>query len=142
MRANPERQFPCGDTSIRTNKSQNQMSNWNKNNAAHFFTWLDLIFFYELPKDRKFSESEDYKTRNLLFYADTADGVSREKRAKALSTRLDDAFRGFHGAKLEAGRSRTSAIIAMTETLLGTDKTVGDLARIADDFYQFHTEVK
>ncbi len=118
------------------------MPNWNKNNAAHFFTWADLIFFYELPKDLKFSEAEDYETRNLLFYADAAGGVSREKRAKALASRLDNAFRVMNGAKLETGKSRTSAIKAMTETLLRTDKTVGDLAQTADDFYQFHTEVK
>jgi hypothetical protein len=116
--------------------------NWNKNNAAHFFTWADLIFFYELPEDKKFSASESYETKDLLFYAQIAGNASKEKRAKALSTRLDNAFRIFHGAKLESGKKRSDAINAMTETLLGTNMTVGHLGRIADDFYQFHTEVK
>lgn len=122
--------------------STSAQSKWTKNNAAHAFTYLNLILFKELPKSVSFSAAEAYKTSNLAFHTKASSQEMREVRARLLAVRLDTAFRFMQGAIFEKGRNQNSAEKALTAALLAPKGTVGLLGRVADETYLFHTEIK
>ncbi|MCP5533815.1 MAG: hypothetical protein H7A48_11630 [Akkermansiaceae bacterium] len=122
--------------------STSTQSKWNKNNAAHAFTYLNLILFKELPKSVSFTAAESYKTSNLAFFTKSSSQKMRELRARLLAVRLDTAFRFLQGAVFEKGKNQNSAEKALTAALLDPKGTVGLLGRVADENYLFHTEIK
>jgi hypothetical protein len=111
---------------------------WSKNNAACGATWGALLVLDQSKE--AFVDSPDVSIGNFPIWAKGESTNLRELRARSFATMLDNIFRDHEGARYENGVTRPQAIDAMKDVLIDDDKTINDLADVADDSYRFIEE--
>ncbi len=111
---------------------------WNNTNRAAKTTWTTLMLLDQLQE--VFDEAGALKMEELFFWKATQSESVRLHEAEGLAIQIDDVFRRIRGAEFEAGVTRLQAIEDMVKVLNAADKTVSDLAKIADEAYHFWRE--
>ena len=112
---------------------------WTKNNRACVATWVTLLILDQITKT--FKATEKVKIGKLSMWNSTDTKAMRSKRARSLSTMIDNIFKDKERTKYESGKSSSSAQAAVTAVLIDDDMTVAELADVIDDQYQFPSEV-
>ena len=112
---------------------------WSNNNAACANTWFCLSekVMGQLAVD--FDAAETIRMSELAFWNDFA-AANRKAEAEAIADQLTKMFVNLLGATYEPGHNYASAILAMTEILTDTDRTVCELAAVVDEQHRFLTE--
>lgn len=111
---------------------------WTKNNVAHADTYLALRVLDQTK--RKFKTAGDQKMKALAFFDLTASANLKKKKARGVASQMDNVFRVFFEAKYEEGFARVESISRLTGALSDENKTVRELADVADACYAFRGE--
>ena len=108
---------------------------WNKNNLACRKVWLYLKVMQQ--HNKVFKDAGKLKMKELQFWNDLSSPELREQQAKMMAHQFDNMFRSFDKAKYEEGSSLATAIDEMKTILTDENKTIANLAEIADNNYFF-----
>jgi hypothetical protein len=111
--------------------------NWSNNNAACTNTWFCLSKDIMGQLTVAFDAAQTIKMSELTFWNEVASGDSREAEAEEIASMLTKLFTGMLGATYEAGQNMASAVIAMTQILTDSGKTVCELAAVVDEQHHF-----
>jgi hypothetical protein len=115
------------------------MADWSKNHIAQFETWN----FFSRNKQTKvaFDKAETLKVESLKFFNLAASADARSVLAGALASAMDNYFRR---KPIEAGyekdRSWGNVIPELAAVLTDGKRTLGDLAKVVDEAYDFAGE--
>lgn len=115
------------------------MSNWSNNNLAQIHTWMALKVLAQSGKT--FKDSENIKITDFDFWNSLDSDDMHATKANSLATQLDNIFRQFQGATYEDGINAIQAVNALSQILCSSDKTIADLAQVADENYRFAGEL-
>jgi len=113
---------------------------WTANNRACTTLWTTLYNMTQLVTN--FDDSGELKMKDLTYYNPLASAEMRRQAALMISDQLDNIFRIGRGAKYEKDIDRDDAITGMMEVLEDENKTVKELASVADKLYRFWGEKK
>jgi len=115
------------------------MSDWSNNNLSQIHTWMALKVLDQSGKT--FKASETVKISEFTFWNTLDSDQMRVTKANSLATQIDNIFRMFQGATYESSSDVIQAISALSQILCSSDKTIANLAQIADDNYLFAGEL-
>ncbi|WP_455204219.1 hypothetical protein [Kaarinaea lacus] len=113
---------------------------WSKNNRACKTVWSTLVALDQMSERQMFKTAGGKKIKSLTFFAKDASGDMLSVRAKAFAHQCDKVFRFVRGAQYEDNVTTQKAINALVKVLKDGEKTVADLADVADDAYFFFRE--
>ena len=113
---------------------------WSVGTRACKTVWSTLVILDQMHELVLFLEAGQRKMQDLLFFANDAADTTLGVRARGLAFTMDSIFRIARGAEFEDEITHNQAIEAMVEVLIDKDKTVENLADVADDQYRFHGE--
>jgi hypothetical protein len=108
---------------------------WNNNNLACLKTWANLMLLKQ--HDEVFKKAGKMKMKRFLFWNQTASAEIREIMAKTICLQLDGMFVQLDNAKYEKGFSAEKAVNEIFAALKEGEKTMCDLAEVADKCYNF-----
>ena len=114
------------------------MAVWSANHRACVTTWSTLFALTQLTEP--FATAGDLPMSALTFFNAAGTAEMRELQASTLATQLDNIFRVLRGARYEDGVHHDGAVSAMVDVLTVADKTVAELAEVADAQYRFWGE--
>jgi len=114
------------------------MAIWNPSIRACTTVWSTLRVLDQ--NDRPFRKSGDVKMAELTYWNPTSSVEMRRLQANSLANQMDNFFREIRGAKYEDGVSRNEALQGILSTLMDEEKTISDLAEVADANYLFWGE--
>lgn len=112
------------------------MAIWSRNHRACETTWTTLYALTQLRE--AFPQAGDIPMQQLTFW--TQSGDSRDVRARTLATQMDRVFVRLRGATYEDGANRTGAVSELVSALVSKDKSIAQLAEVADAQYRFWGE--
>lgn len=111
---------------------------WNQSNRAAKTTWTTLMLLEQFQAT--FVEAGNLKMNVLLYWKETQSDSARRHDAESLAIQIDKVFREVRGAEFEHGVTRLQAIEQMLNILTREEKTVSELAEVADKSYRFWRE--
>ena len=114
------------------------MSGWSRNHRAHKTTWTTLRLLEQSSK--AFPNSGGIKISQLGFWNNGDSADMRATKAMSLAAQLGNVFREIRGAQFEEGFNKAKANKSRADVLKNGDKTLFDLAEVADDCYLFWGE--
>jgi len=114
------------------------MAIWNPSKRACTTVWSTLRVLDQ--NDGPFSMSGDIKVSELTYWSAGSTVKMRQLQANSLANQMDNIFREIRGAKYEEGVSREKALQDIVSTLMDEEKTISDLAEVADANYIFWGE--
>lgn len=112
---------------------------WTNNNAACANAWFCLSKDVMGQLDVKFDEAATVKMPELAFWNQTSP-ANRVAEAEAIADMLTKLFTSMLGATYEPGHNYASAVLAMTQILTDSNKTVCELAAVVDEQHRFFGE--
>jgi hypothetical protein len=113
---------------------------WSNNNRACKTTWTTLIALDQLRENQTFKTAGNKKMKSLTFYPKEGSSDVLDIRAKGLAQQLDKIFRFVRRADYEKNVTNKKAVNGLVKVLKDGEKTVADLADVADDAYLFFKE--
>jgi hypothetical protein len=111
---------------------------WSGNNRACETTWTTLYIMHQLITN--FHDSGELQIKDLTFYNPLNSSNLRMQEAGILADHIDKVFTQARGAVYEDGVDSNAAITSLVSVLIDGEKTVSDLAEIADQSYLFWQE--
>jgi phage terminase large subunit-like protein len=114
------------------------MADWSGNNRACETTWTTLYIMHQLITN--FDESGDLQIKDLTFFNPLNSSPLRMQEAGVIADHIDKVFIQARGAVYEEGITQNDAINALVNILIDGEKTVSDLAKVADENYLFWQE--
>lgn len=116
-------------------------ADWDPNVQAHTQTWMFLFLKEEIVTS--FPDSRGLQMQHMAWWNALATPEVRRLDAQLLAISLHRFFRDAMKRPYEkafAENSFARAILALTETLVVTDKTVPDLAAVTNAIFRFKDE--
>ena len=112
-------------------------TNWNVDNRAAGTTWFNARTLEQIDAAASFSEAKSIKMSEMTFWNALSSGEARRVQAGSLAAMMDNINRQFWFARYAHNADRATAIESIVATLLNQNKTLLDLAEVADQQYDF-----